>query len=131
MKTKVKGLAAEFDEKAMTLTFEYVETEEGEPLVVVAAFKVCPRCNGRGKHVNPAVDEHGISADEFAEDPDFAEDYFGGFYDVECHKCSGLRVVAAADDNELTFGQRALLEAAEREECNYQAMCAAERRMGC
>jgi hypothetical protein len=54
---------------------------------------VCDQCGGTGTMVNPSIDAGGISAHEFAEDPDFAEDYFSGRYDVPCSECNGLRVV--------------------------------------
>ena len=86
-----------FDEKEMTLTVEipmdpcefcpYGDKEpaevsnycsscdypEHEVLTVPAKFEVCPTCRGRGKHVNPNIDDRGISAEDFEEDPDFAE----------------------------------------------------------
>jgi len=59
-------------------------------------FAVCPRCEGRGSHVNPAVDGNGITADEMDElGPDFREDYLSGVYDVRCDECKGDRVVPA------------------------------------
>ena len=57
------------------------------------AFAVCPTCEGKGSHVNPSIDAHGLSSEDFAEDPDFAEDYFSGAYDVPCAECGGQRVV--------------------------------------
>lgn len=55
---------------------------------------VCPRCDGEGSHVNPAVDGHGITSDEMDElGPDFFDDYMGGVYDVTCERCKGRRVV--------------------------------------
>lgn len=59
----------------------------------MSAYQVCPVCDGEGKYVNPAVDRNGITADEFAEDPDFADAYFGGTYDMKCRACNGLRVI--------------------------------------
>lgn len=61
-----------------------------------AGFTVCPTCDGHGKHVSPSVDANGIGQDEFDDDPDFAEAYFGGRYDVPCYQCSGQRVVQGA-----------------------------------
>ena len=59
-------------------------------------FAVCPRCEGRGTHVNPAVDGNGLSAEDFDElGDDFRDDYFGGVYDVACSECHGQRVVPA------------------------------------
>lgn len=51
-----------------------------------AKYEICDRCRGTGKHVNPAIDEHGISPEEFAEDPDFEEAYFEGRYDIRCEE---------------------------------------------
>ena len=59
---------------------------------------VCPTCQGEGKHVNPSIDAHGLSAEDFAEDPEFAEDYMRGTYDVPCHECQGQRVVPTSTD---------------------------------
>jgi hypothetical protein len=72
---------------------------EGEDYTVTlpTVFGVCGTCDGRGKHVNPAIDAHGISSQEFAEDPGFAEEYFSGMYDQTCNECDGRRVVPTVD----------------------------------
>ena len=46
--------------------------------------------------MNPNVDGHGITAEEWNQDwtPEEREGYFTGVYDVVCRKCQGLRVVA-------------------------------------
>ena len=49
---------------------------------------ICPACEGDGSHVNPNIDAGGIPAQQFAEDPQFAEEYFGGLYDVACQVCN-------------------------------------------
>lgn len=54
---------------------------------------VCPACNGEGRHVAASVDAHGLTQADFNDDPDFAERYFGGAYDVECGTCKGRNVV--------------------------------------
>jgi hypothetical protein len=54
---------------------------------------VCPVCNGEGKTVNPNIDAHGLTAEDFYDDPDFAEDYRSGVYDITCAACNGMRVV--------------------------------------
>ena len=60
----------------------------------MAQFVVCPTCEGKGTHVNPAVDGHGITSDEMDDlGPDFFEDYMSGTYDVRCQECGGNRVV--------------------------------------
>lgn len=83
------------------LVIEYtVETDDGEEVFECpAVYAVCSKCQGKGSHVNPAVDGHGISADEFAEDPSFEEEYFNGTYDITCQKCNGERVTLIPDEN--------------------------------
>src|SRR5512146_1402066 len=86
---------ASFDERRMTATILVIndETEDEEEREIPVEFQMCDLCEGKGKHVNPGVDQHGISPEEFAEDPDFYEDYRSGVYDVACYKCGGRRVV--------------------------------------
>jgi hypothetical protein len=50
---------------------------------------ICTLCGGDGSHVNPSIDAHGLSAEDFADDPDFAEAYMRGDYDVSCRRCGG------------------------------------------
>lgn len=89
-----------FDEKAMTLSI-VVENDEGEEetLTVKAAFDVCSLCRGKGTHVNPSIDAHGITCEEFDDDPDFREEYMSGAYDVHCYECGGKRVVPVPGDD--------------------------------
>ena len=56
---------------------------------------VCGRCDGEGKHVNPAIDgQGGLTAEDFDQmGPEFEDDYFSGVYDVICTECKGQRVV--------------------------------------
>jgi len=98
-----------------------------------AHYEVCPRCGGEGRHTDPAVDGNGLDANDFAEDPDFREDYFSGVYDVVCEECKGQKVVAAVDYDSLTDEQKKQLESHyeyQRELHSVDAMMAAERRMG-
>lgn len=82
-------------------------TRGGRDLALPAKFEICTRCEGRGTHVNPSIDGHGISPEEFAEDPDFEEAYFEGRYDVQCYECHGERVVKVIDREKLSkAGQR-------------------------
>lgn len=101
-----------------------------EDLDVPARFAVCETCDGKGRHVNPSIDAHGISAEEFADDSDFAEDYHRGVYDVPCAECGGNRVTPEPDWDQLDAATKARVEA--RIESHYQieAEYAAERRMG-
>jgi hypothetical protein len=72
-------------------------------------FEVCPHCEGAGKHVNPAIDGHGLSQEDFDEDPSFKENYFSGVYDIECECCKGLRVVTVPNNEGLRSMQKARL----------------------
>lgn len=65
-----------------------------------AEMIVCPACNGKGKYVNPGVDSHGLTGEDF-EDPDFEEAYFNGTYDVTCEECNGRNVVEEFVDPEV------------------------------
>lgn len=67
--------------------------EEIETEWVHVRFVVCPLCGGKDKHVNPSIDAHGLTRDDFDEDPDFAESYFRGDYDQPCNLCEGEKVV--------------------------------------
>lgn len=73
--------------------------EVGE-IKLPAAWAICTRCRGDGKHGNPAFD--GMSTNEFAEDPEFAERYFAGDYDVRCRTCNGTGKVLIADHTRCT-----------------------------
>ena len=83
------------DERNMMATVEYYsensdeEIEEQVPFI----YEVCDVCNGTGSHVNPSIDSHGLTHEDFEEDPDFFEDYMNGEYNVTCYKCNGNRVV--------------------------------------
>ena len=121
-----------FNEKAMVLILETTD-EDGEDLELrfPAKFVVCGGCGGKGQHVNRAIDAHGISPEEFAEDPDFEEAYFGGLYDVSCDTCHGQRVEPVVDENAAKPEDLKRLYAWEQGEADYAAECAAEARMGC
>ena len=71
---------------------------------------VCPRCDGRGSYVNPSIDAHGISPEEFHEDPDFAEDYFRGSYDITCVECNGTNVVLKPNKEAMNADQHLVLD---------------------
>ena len=127
-----------FDEKTMTFEFEIDpydlecpnktdgkmnitmcdcivcrNTGELEIITLPAKFEVCHKCNGKGTHVNPAVDGHGISREEFDEDPDFRENYFSGLYDITCQKCDGKRVIPIIDIDRLNDEQKKFYEIVE------------------
>ena len=109
--------------------------DEGDTIHVSfpAHYEVCSRCRGEGKHVNPSIDGHGISPEEFAEDPDFEEAYFRGDYDVTCGECKGMRVVLVEDPDLFNAEQKAnwaKLEAQWEQEAADARLSEMERRMG-
>lgn len=73
-------------------------------------WAVCPVCNGNGSHVNPSIDAGGLSAEDFADDPDFAEDYMAGAYDQPCNRCRGRTTVHEVDMDRLSPEHRAMYE---------------------
>lgn len=129
----------ELDESRMRLTYDVTtEDENGDEVEIEvslpAKFEVCGTCDGRGSHVNPSIDADGISPEDFAEDPEFAESYFGGAYDQPCNECGGRRVVAVIDESHLNSTQARnlrLVRKAQREQATFEAECRAERAMGC
>lgn len=95
--------------------------------------EVCPRCDGEGTHVNPAVD--GFTANDLDEryGPDadeFLEGYFRGDYDVRCEECRGENVVDVVNEEGL---DPEILQDWEAYLASYYedlAIQASERRMG-
>lgn len=120
-----------FNEQRMILGFD-LEAEDGteERIELPAVFVVCDVCNGKGTHVNPNVDRHGLSREDFDEDPDFRDAYFAGRYDVPCHQCGGRRVAPEIDEAHADKAQLARVHEKLNDAAAYAAECAAERRMG-
>ena len=117
-----------------------MEDDEGEETAheLPAMFEACPTCEGKGSHVNPSIDDQGISPQEFAEDPDFEESYFSGAYNVTCYQCQGNNVVPIINREQIKLaGTKEDVEAlkawddALEAEAGFRAEEAAERRMGC
>jgi hypothetical protein len=118
-----------FDAQRMVLTIEGIG-EDGEDLDLPAKFEVCDTCNGKGSHVAAGIDSHGLSREDFDEDPDFAEDYFRGAYDVPCVECHGRRVMPELDRDQCSPDLLARVDAHIDEWADCRACEAAERRMG-
>ena len=74
------------------VTSEYIEKPDGP-----YNWEVCDLCEGKGTVVNPNIDCCGITSEQFAEDPDFAESYWAGDYDIQCPQCRGRTTVPVAD----------------------------------
>ena len=110
MNQLLQNLAAESDPRTTAVDFRWWEAIKGMKalwdrdwpddearaeggLWIDIRFDVCPLCDGRGKVVNPSIDAHGLSREDFDEDPDFEESYFRGDYDIPCTLCRGEKVV--------------------------------------
>ena len=93
------GTIADHNRHRIGLTDWGVHDEDGENVVVwfPATYEVCGQCDGRGSYVHPDIDGHGISPDEFADDPEFEASYRSGAYDIPCEECSGRRVELVAN----------------------------------
>ncbi len=124
-----------------TKTFTILNEDENEVEIDLPTKRiVCSRCDGEGTHVNPSIDGHGISAEEWDQDWDdeSRDNYFSGVYDVQCEKCGGAKVLDVIDEDEIEeYGsqdqKKALKEYrdSEKEERAYHRMCEYERRFGC
>ena len=106
-----------------------IETKKGNVFEVLlpAKHSVCWRCFGCGVHDHEAF-SNGISPQEFDEDPDFAEQYFRGDYDVPCSVCKGLRVILEVDTEQLSPKMLERFYRAEEAKARNEAEDRAERR---
>lgn len=102
-----------------------------------ARWHICPACEGcatdRGASVE--CDGGGFTSSEWQEqDEEFREDYLAGRYDQPCSYCKGLGRVSDIDEERVTgWRDRILLKAyraQQRDDREFDAISAAERRMG-
>jgi len=123
------------NEKLSTATIEMYnqETGEEEEIDVPITFSVCPTCSGRGSHVNPSIDAHGITSDEWDRDwsHEDQENYINGMYDVSCYECQGKRVIATLDEPHTKSEIVKYINNSIREEYEYAKLVESERRYGC
>lgn len=108
-----------------------VTMPDGREVQLPTHKEVCSVCRGEGTTTNPSIDCNGISAEEFHDDPDFAESYFGGAYDVQCGHCQGMRVVDAVDWDRVPADVKAEHTRQERESDRDFAEHLSEIRAGC
>ncbi len=105
-----------------------------ETLTVPAKWEICPVCEGCGTDRGASVecDGGGFTSSEWAEqDDEFRENYLSGVYDKPCYACRGHAGRIQVIDREAA--DPAIIAAYDqhrREEAEYRALCAAERRMG-
>ena len=79
------------DTEKMTITIPESKEIDDELIDTVfpAKYEVCDVCEGKGHYVNPNIDRHGLSSEDFDEDPDFRDQYISGIYDIQCRNCKG------------------------------------------
>lgn len=106
-----------------TLTFTVYDGDEEYEVTIPALREKCDRCDGVGTH-DPPEFSGGVSSDDFAEDPDFAEMYMARVYDVPCEQCHGERIVLVPDRE---HADPIDLEKWDDKQ-QYEAECRAERR---
>lgn len=122
-----------------TITKTIYTNRDGIEVSFPARWAICWACDGHAtttRHIE--CDGGGFTASEFAEacheDEDFAEKYFGGYYDRPCPDCKGLGRVQVIDEEAVTgWRQRIFLKAyraQERDSAEIDAMHEAERRYG-
>lgn len=111
-------------------TIPVIEDEDGNEIELPTKWAVCDVCEGRGKHVNPAIDCNGLGADDFEDDPDFMEDYRSGVYDVVCNKCGGRTTVLVVDLDRCSTDILARLKRQAEYEAEDRAIRLAELRAG-
>ena len=97
---------------------------------IPAKFELCNTCEGKGKMVNPSIDSHGLSAEDFDDDPDFRENYFSGMYDIPCNECGGRRVSAEPDYERMPKDLAEQVESFIVDYYQYESCCRKEREMG-
>lgn len=121
--------------KATTITIWTEDPETGEQIEDTIElpwrWEVCPVCDGKGTHVNPAIDCGGLTGEDFADDPDFCHDYFAGAYDQPCNHCGGRTTVPVPDEMRMTPEQLQAYEQHLRDEAEYAAERRAEYIHGC
>ncbi len=118
-----------------TFVFDHPETGDVCEVSFPCNNIVCPECAGEGKYVNPAVDGNGISGEEFYSEwsEEDRENYMSGVYDVVCKECKGNKVIPEIDEENLSEEEEKdlkLFRQWQKEEEDYQRMCADERRFG-
>ena len=91
----------------MTFQFSHISPKTGWEFTVTVPGKrmLCEECDGTGRVLCDGLRGHAFSSEELFEDPDFAEGYFGGDYDVKCDECHGEKVVVGPDEERMTKRQ--------------------------
>ena len=91
----------EVDVGKRTFTFDVENDDDQERVTYILPMKweVCSTCNGQGSHVNPSIDAHGITAEEWGDwDDEERDGYLTGRYDVPCFECKGRTTTLVVDE---------------------------------
>jgi hypothetical protein len=98
--------------------------------VLPATWEICPRCRGEGTHLNPSIDGHGITQEEWDRDwgDEERDNYFNGVYDVVCEQGCTSGKVLVGDEARMSAAQRELYVRWLEEEAERKAEEAADRR---
>lgn len=102
---------SEFDKRRMMVLPKWADNDEDldavdEKAWIPVKYELCETCQGKGTIVNPNIDRQGLSREDFDEDPDFAEDYFNGAFDMKCNECDGNRVALVVDESKASKEQQ-------------------------
>jgi hypothetical protein len=94
-----------------------------------AKWEICHSCQGNGTSSAYLGAFTREDMDEMGDE--FMEDYMRGAYDRACDECGGSGKVRVVDEERCPPELLKELRDQEEAEAEYQAMVAAERRMGC
>jgi len=122
------------DEGRMLMFVEIINDDgDEEEIALPIEFEVCPMCSGKGKHVHPDIDGHGISMDEWNDEWSYEEQeaYMSGGYDVTCYECNGKRVIPVIDEKKADSKALKQWDDQQRAIAELEAEERAERRFGC
>jgi DnaJ-class molecular chaperone len=116
----------------LTIEIEDPETGDNVEIELPAAWEICHRCDGDGKHDHPAF-SNGITSDEWNGpdwDDESRESYLRGAYDVQCSVCNGSGKILVVDEDKLTPAQRDTWEKHLRSEAASRAEQRSNERFG-
>lgn len=117
---------------------ECVVLDCDETLICHSSLKriVCPECGGEGTELRGGLKGAVFYPEDFQNDPEFAENYFGGTHDVPCSKCKGKRVIDIPDaslwiDEDVIMLVYKMLQDTHDAVLEAEVEAAAEARWGC
>lgn len=111
------------------MTITEIWDEDTESFISLPCrWEICYQCHGEG---TSSAYLGAFTADEMDEmGDDFLDGYRSGLYDRSCDVCEGSGKIRVVDQRRLSADLLQRYRYAEREEFEYEAMCATERMMG-